>query len=387
MAVPRPTLDRLWAWLTTAPDEVIADAAREGEFVLARVRVWLTLLLTLIPLLSLAIEPEAPKHYVGLVLALSAVFVSILLERHIRTQLYRPTIAFVSAVTDVSLVSFGLLSFWLIDQPIITTNSRVIFEAYFIAIGASALRYDPRITIAAGLAAIAEYSILVVGTWLTYRHEGLLVANAEYGYFSWPGQISRVILLFAMVVIALAIVSRTQRLRRMSTGDRLTGLFNRAYAEEYLGTELLRATRTHAPFVVAMLDVDHFKRFNDTYGHAAGDKALQSVAAILRHGVRRTDVVARFGGEEILMIFPAADIRSGLDKLDELRVRIGLTEIELPRGGTARITVSIGVAAWPDDGRTGAALLDVADARLYDGKRAGRNRVVGPDTVVGAVYG
>lgn len=377
------SLDRLGAWLTATPDEVLADAARDGELLVARVRTWLTLLLTLIPLLSLAMEPDQRQHYVGLAVALIAVFAAIVLERRITNNPYRPGMAFASAITDVSIVSLGLFSFWLISQPIVTTNSRVLFDAYFLAIGASALRYDPRVTVAAGLVAIGEYVTLVVITWYTHRGASLLVASEEYGQFSASSQMARVIMLLASVVVALAIVNRTQRLRRMSTGDRLTGLFNRAYAEEYLTTELFRSQRAGSMFVVAMLDVDHFKRFNDTYGHAAGDKALQGVAEVLRATVRRTDIVARYGGEEILMIFPGADIASGMEKVDEIRVRLGLNDITLPRGGTARVTVSIGVAAWPADALTVPALLDIADARLYDAKRAGRNRVIGP----GATHG
>lgn len=372
------SLDRLGAWLTATPDEVLADAARDGELLVARVRTWLVLLLTLIPLLSLAIEPDHREHYVGLAVALVAVFAAIVLERRITNNPYRPGMAFVSAITDVSIVSLGLFSFWLISQPIVTTNSRVLFDAYFLAIGASALRYDPRVTVAAGLVAIGEYVTLVAITWYTHRGADLLVASEEYGQFSASSQMARVIMLLASMVVALAIVNRTQRLRRMSTGDRLTGLFNRAYAEEYLTTELFRSQRNDSTFVVAMLDVDHFKRFNDTYGHAAGDKALQGVAEVLRATVRRTDIVARYGGEEILMIFPGTDIASGMEKVDEIRVRVGLNDITLPRGGTARVTVSIGVAAWPADALTVPALLDIADARLYDAKRAGRNRVIGP---------
>ncbi len=226
--------------------------------------------------------------------------------------------------------------------------------------------------------AIGEYVTLVAITWYTHRGAGLLVAAEEYGQFSVSSQLARVIMLLASVVVSLAIVNRTQRLRRMSTGDRLTGLFNRAYAEEYLATELLRSKRAESVFVVAMLDVDHFKRFNDTYGHAAGDKALQAVAEVLRATVRRTDIVARYGGEEILVVLPGTDIESGMEKVDEIRVRLGLNDITLPRGGMARVTVSIGVAAWPADALTVASLLDIADARLYDAKRAGRNRVIGP---------
>jgi len=130
--------------------------------------------------------------------------------------------------------------------------------------------------------------------------------------------------------------------------------------------------------VVAMLDVDHFKKFNDTHGHAAGDMALKELSHVLRAALRRSDVVARYGGEEILLVLPGTDIDRGMEKLDEVRVQVGLTDIALPRGGTARITVSIGVAGFGIDGRDVNALLDIADRRLYQAKDAGRNRVIGP---------
>jgi diguanylate cyclase (GGDEF)-like protein len=128
--------------------------------------------------------------------------------------------------------------------------------------------------------------------------------------------------------------------------------------------------------IVAMLDVDKFKPFNDSYGHAAGDAALRQLAEQLRGTLRRSDVIARFGGEEIVVVMPGTRLPAALEKLEELRIAIGLKPIALPRGGTGRITVSIGVAAYPEDGREAETLLDVADSRLYAAKEAGRNRVV-----------
>jgi diguanylate cyclase (GGDEF)-like protein len=374
-------LGGLVTWLTAAPDEVLADAAREGELVVARVRTWLTLLLTLSPLTALLIDPDSPQNYVGLAMVLLAVLAAVMIERTLQTGHYRPGISFVSALTDVSLVSLALFVYWLVGAPTVTTNSRVVFECYFLGIAASALRYDPRVTLAAGGGAMLEHLGLSGLAWFTHRHDPLFLADPDYGAFAWSTQISRTILLAGMTMISLAVVARAQRLRRLSTGDRLTGLFNRAYAEEFLANEVLRTARAKTSLVVAMLDVDHFKHFNDTHGHAAGDAALRSVADVLRRALRRSDVVARYGGEEILIVLPGTNVRAALDKLDEIRVRIGLTDLPLPRGGFGRLTVSIGVAAWDADGRTVDALLDVADARLYAAKGAGRNRIVGPESV------
>lgn len=379
-APPRPLLVRLGAWLTAPPDEAFADAMHDGELLVARVRTWLTLLLLLAPLSSLAIEPGELQHYVGLGVVLIAVAAAVSLERALQRHTFPHRVAFYSSLADVTLVSLALLAFWLVDLPIVTTNSRVAWEVYLVAIAASALRYDQRVTFATGLMAGLQHTGLTVLTWATHRGEGLLAGSDDYGRFSWATQFSRLIIMAAMTVVSLVIVGRTQRLRRMSTNDQLTGLFNRLYAEEFLGNEVLRTSRTNGRLVVALLDVDHFKMFNDTNGHAAGDAALRTLARVLRDRLRRSDVVARFGGEEILLVLPGADLESALDALDQVRVAVGLADIPLPKGGTARVQVSIGVAAWGIDARTTDGLLEIADVRLYEAKAAGRNRVVGPGT-------
>ena len=369
---------RLWRWLTAAPDDALAGAARDGEFVVARVRTWLTLLISLSPLIALVFDPTSTQNYIGLGVALTAVLIAVLLERALQGGGYHSGISFLSAVLDVSLVTFGLSAFWILGMPIIATNSRVVFEVYFIAIGASALRYDTRVTVVAGVAAVLEYGLLSELTWYLHTPEELRVGVEQYGVFSASTQVSRLIMLVGATAVALAIVGRSQRLRRQSTSDRLTGLFNRPYAEDFLESEVLRTARTRTAMVLAILDVDHFKKFNDTHGHAAGDKALKELAHVLRSALRRSDMVARYGGEEIVVVLPGTDIARGMEKLDEVRVKVGLTDIALPRGGTARVTVSIGVAGFDIDGRAVDALLDVADRRLYQAKDAGRNRVIGP---------
>lgn len=376
MAAPSP-VQRLWAWLVAPPDEVIADAARDGEVLVARVRTWLTLLILTIPVFSLAVDPDAGKHWLGLGVAAVAFLAAVLLERAVNRGLHRPGLPFATTVADVSIVSLALAAFWAIDLPIVATNSRVVFEAYFIAIAASALRYSPPVCVVAGGTAMLQYAALSVLTPLLFGGEPLARGSDAYGAFEWSTQAARLVLLLAMTVLALIIVERTIRLRRQGTFDRLTGLFNRAYAEEYLAAELARSARLRAPVAVAMLDVDHFKRFNDSHGHAAGDAALRQIAALLKGTLRRGDVVARFGGEEILIVMPGTRLPDALDKLDEVRVAIGLTPIRLPREATGQVTVSIGVAAFPDDGTTDDRLLEVADARLYAAKDAGRNRVNG----------
>jgi two-component system cell cycle response regulator len=368
---------RFWGWLTEPPDEILADAARDGELLVARLRVFITLLLTLSPLIGLLLDSEGPQNWIGLGVAVTAVGTALLLASILRRTPYSAQVSVISAICDVSLVSFGLLAFWLVGRPIITGNSRVLFECYFLAIGASALRYDARVTALAGSAAIIEFLGL---SWLVSVSDPVGTSSdiADYGNFAWSSQLSRVIVLLAMTFVALELVRRAQRLRRLTTGDRLTGVFNRAYAEEYLTNEVLRTARAKSALVIAMLDIDDFKLLNDKFGHAAGDAALRHVAATLRANLRRSDVIARFGGDEFMLVLPGTTLQRGMEKLEEIRVDVALREVNLPRDARAKLTVSVGIAAWGVDGNTVSTLLDVADQRLYAAKNAGRNRVVGP---------
>lgn len=369
---------RLWSWITKPPDEVLADAARDGELLVARLRVFITVLLMASPLLALMMGREPTSNWIGLGVSIFAFLAAVGLAAIVRHTPYTAQLSVVSAIADVTLVSFGLFAFWLAGAPLITSNSRVLFECYFLAIGASALRYDARVTAVSGVTAILEHlglSLLVANTG---RARELAADGQFYGQFAWSSQLSRALVLLCMTFVALELVRRAQRLRHLSTGDRLTGLFNRAYAEEYLTNEVLRTARTDSALVIGMLDVDHFKAFNDTHGHAAGDAALKHVAAALRNRLRRSDVIARYGGEEFLIVLPGAGISRGMEKLEEIRVHIALHEVKLLKGGREKLTVSIGVASWGEDGKTVDELLDVADARLYQAKNAGRNRIAGP---------
>ena len=166
-------------------------------------------------------------------------------------------------------------------------------------------------------------------------------------------------------------------LRTQALEDPLTGLRNRRYLEERLSHELRRATRTASPVAVLMIDLDHFKRVNDLFGHAAGDRLLVRVARFLEGTVRSEDVVARYGGEEFTVILPGTrgpDARWVAEKLRKGARRLG-SELA-GDAGEARVTLSIGVAVHPEHGATVHDLLEVADAALYQAKREGRDRVL-----------
>jgi two-component system cell cycle response regulator len=152
---------------------------------------------------------------------------------------------------------------------------------------------------------------------------------------------------------------------------------NRRVFEERVHDELVRAQRRGDPLSLVMIDVDHFKAVNDNYGHPAGDAALRVVATMLREAVRRTDLAARWGGEEFALALPGMSATVATTHLERLLARIAAQTIALPRGQVTRLTISAGVACAPEDASDPAALVRVADERLLRAKRGGRNRIVG----------
>jgi diguanylate cyclase (GGDEF)-like protein len=174
------------------------------------------------------------------------------------------------------------------------------------------------------------------------------------------------------LALAMANFRLRETLQVQSTRDALTGLYNRRYMEESLDRELHRAAREETTLALLILDLDNFKRFNDRLGHAAGDGLLRSLGDFLLGQVRREDIPCRYGGEEFVVILPKASKTDGHRRAERLREET--REQWTPYG--PGVTVSIGVAAYPDDGMTSRALLDAADAALYRAKAEGRDRVV-----------
>jgi diguanylate cyclase (GGDEF)-like protein len=165
------------------------------------------------------------------------------------------------------------------------------------------------------------------------------------------------------------------RLERLAVTDGLTGVYNHRRFQEQLAAELLRSGRTGRPLSVLMVDVDWFKRVNDAMGHPAGDELLRRLAVVLATGLRATDMLARYGGEEFAVILPETP-RSEATAVAE-RMRFAVEEqVNADKRWTQKVTVSIGVATWPENGKTGQALLVAADQAMYAAKNQGRNQVV-----------
>jgi diguanylate cyclase (GGDEF)-like protein len=167
-----------------------------------------------------------------------------------------------------------------------------------------------------------------------------------------------------------------ETLRHESIRDSLTGLYNRRYLEEFFDRELKRCQRNQDQIGLLMLDVDHFKRFNDTFGHEAGDLVLREISHILHGHIRQSEIACRYGGEECMVILPGSSLNDTQKRAEELRQQIKSLNLQHQGQVLGRITVSIGVACFPDHGKTYDELFRNADAALYRAKAQGRDRVV-----------
>ena len=173
-----------------------------------------------------------------------------------------------------------------------------------------------------------------------------------------------------------ALFDANQRLQEESIRDPLTGLYNRRYLEDVLERETRRAVRAEHGLGVIMLDLDHFKRFNDTYGHDTGDAVLRETAALFLKSVRAEDIVCRYGGEEFVIILPMAGFNTAYARAERIREKVHELNLLCRGEAVGKITVSAGVAGLPEHGLVPKELLKAADAALYRAKAEGRDRVV-----------
>lgn len=232
------------------------------------------------------------------------------------------------------------------------------------------------------------------GVWASGIGPTLLTVLASAAYLvgvlvptgvvpSTPADFGRVALnlvAMSLVTYVAAMVGREQRFAReealrLSRFDSLTGLHSRDHFLGEIEQEILRAARSGRPFALLMLDLDGLKAANDRFGHTSGDQLLRAVAETLAGAIRVTDIAARYGGDEFVLLLPETDLAGAALVGDKVRVDIG--RLALPRDGAAiRTSVSIGLVTYPDDGRTSTELMRRADLAMYEAKRRGRDQVV-----------
>ncbi|HDO7855981.1 TPA: diguanylate cyclase [Legionella pneumophila] len=179
-----------------------------------------------------------------------------------------------------------------------------------------------------------------------------------------------------LTALALANVRLRENLRYQSIRDPLTGLYNRRYLEDFLFKQLHQAERTKASFAILMLDLDHFKKINDTFGHDAGDLVLKELGQILNSDIRLGDIAARYGGEEFVLLLYDIDAQAAKMKAENLRSAISNLQVKYRAQPVGQITASISISVYPDDAKSPAEVIEAADKALYQAKNKGRNKVI-----------
>lgn len=170
-------------------------------------------------------------------------------------------------------------------------------------------------------------------------------------------------------------INLSKLLRAEATHDALTGLYNRRYLDTYFKIELARYKRNPKPISIIMIDIDHFKNFNDQFGHDLGDAILREFGSYFRNTVRDSDFACRFGGEEFILVLPEADLDIALNRAEKIREGAKHISVIKDDKHISGISISIGVAVFPEHGDTQASIIEAADKALYRAKEEGRDRV------------
>jgi len=181
--------------------------------------------------------------------------------------------------------------------------------------------------------------------------------------------------LASQIALSLSGLQLRDSLRELSIRDPLTRLFNRRFLQESMEREIQLACRKSQSIALLFLDLDHFKRFNDTFGHDAGDMVLQSLADLFRSFFRATDICCRYGGEEFAIILPESTSQDAAIRADALRAEVKHLRLRYRKQTVGPLSISVGVAAYPEHGSTSDELLKMADECLYESKARGRDIV------------
>ena len=310
--------------------------------------------------------PQLAENWVGVVVALAAMVISAGIVYVAGRPKPARWIPWFSTQFDLLMITLGAVGFLYSGRPIIASNNFVHFCIYFLALAATALRADPVVSLAAGASAIVQHAVVVV----IAARMTVGVSDPDYGTFSWDTQISRLILLALAAMLATAVVVRNHNYWHSSVRDKLTGLHNRRFFDEFLEYKVAECRRHKRVFALVFLDIDFFKRINDGFGHGKGDEILSKAGRELEAFFRDSDLVARYGGEEFTLILPETEITGLIRRLDGFRESLRKIDNDI------RVSATMGVAFFPLDGVTSTELIRIADNRMYAGKTAGRDRVV-----------
>ncbi len=366
------SLAAIMRWLTE-PADSLPEPLRRRSRLLAWLLLFILLLITATIVLVLVDNPARdPRRssYIGLILALNVmIFLAFNLNRAGRYSLSAGL-----TIAGAVLAPWGSL----IMDPVILQGDFVPLTYVVVPILLSSILLPTGITIA-----VAVFQLVALALIPRYY--------PATGSINWPSLLAFVVFTSVLGVLAGIIrerdlvqidwqtsllVQNAAQLRDLSIRDHLTTLFNRRYLDETLEREIQRAARSQAQLGIIMMDIDHFKRFNDKYGHAAGDELLKEMGKLLYAHIRMADIACRYGGEEFVLVLPDASLEVSRQRAERLRQEVKQLRLKIKNQNMGAITVSLGVAVFPDNGSSGKALLKSADAALYLAKRAGRDRVV-----------
>jgi diguanylate cyclase (GGDEF)-like protein len=205
---------------------------------------------------------------------------------------------------------------------------------------------------------------------------GLLSLVGDMGGEHAISQQQLVVTVGEAIKLSLSNIKLREELREQAIRDPLTGLYNRRYLEENLSRELYRSQRQKTQLCIAMIDLDHFKHVNDTFGHGAGDSVLREVGRILDKHLRNTDISCRYGGDEFLLVLPDSSLEDTRQRLEQIRIFIKENTIRYGDKLISSMTISIGIAAAREHGFIARELIRAADEALYSAKRVGNDQIV-----------
>lgn len=356
------------------PDELVLDIGAGGELLVARVRVVATGLVLLLPLINLLTGGGVYESFAGAAGAGGGFALALLwLWLAKRRRRYR-WLSFVTGASDVTMTTL-VLALLAAESPASGLNTVVVWMIYPLAIFATALRNDGRTTLTTGLLALLQYGALIA--WVFARAQSPAdLSDPVYGLADISSQAQRLVLIVLATLLTAAVVYRMQRLVMQSGTDGLTGLSNRSFLIHRVPQLVADAREEGVTLTLALIDLDHFKRINEDFGHPAGDRALKHVVNILRDAVGRQEPLIRVGGEEFVLLL-RLPMGAAWERVEMLRRRVAERPFTPEPGAESqRLTFSAGLSCCPHDAVEISGLMRRADLRLRIAKQNGRNRVV-----------
>jgi len=367
--VPRHRTPSIWL----PPDDALVEAGAGGERLVAMIRLGYYLTMSLVPISMLLVTPNAPpESWISFYWGIFSVLLSLGLLWAAHRRVYIWGLKYLTFLYDILVITAIIVMVAVTGRPVVAANSQIIWAVYLLIIVMTSVRFDLRVCLFTGFACILAYSAAVA--WIASTWDLRAYASSGYANFSWTIQSGRLIMMLVATALSIGIIVRCRRLIFVSGTDRLTGIGNRTYFDEQISAEISRTNRRGGVMSLGFLDLDHFKHFNDKWGHSFGDDVLCAFAKVLEKESRAEDVIARWGGEEFVLLMPGTKKEEAGRHLE--RIKEALARVQLKGVGDMRLTLSGGVAEYPKDGDQAKAVIAVADHRMLLAKYKGRDQIV-----------